>query len=178
MSKTSYSSFNDLLSEFINALSQTFEEYTELSDASNNLSALLAIDRSIEMPMDKFYEVFSEHSMAIMQKQDSLFDVCRVPYADGFDIAKEYKESDPETKKAIWDYLQQLFAMATTVKMLPAGMMTQIEDVANSCMESVTNGEISKEQAQSPAYILQMLNSNPKLMSSLQEQAKSLENSN
>ena len=79
MSETSYRSFNDLLSEFIDALSQTFEEYVELSDAKNNLSALLAIDPTIQMPMDKFYEVFYEHAGAIMQKQDSLFDVCRIP---------------------------------------------------------------------------------------------------
>ena len=178
MSETSYKSFNDLLSEFIAALSNTFEEYTELSDANSNLSALLAIDPTMQMPMDKFYEVFSEHAGAIMQKQDSLFDVCRIPYADGFDISKEYKESDPETQKAIWDYLQQLFAMATTVKMLPPDMMSQIEAVANSCMESVTSGEVSQEQAQSPAYILQMLNSNPELMSSLKKQAESIEKSN
>ena len=176
MSDASYKSFNDCLSEFLLDLSQTFDEYEELTNANNSLTALLAIDDSVQLPMDKFFEVFSEHSTEIMNKDSSLFETCAIPYADGFDIAKEYSESESATQNAIWGYLQRLFAMATTVKMLPMGMMSQIESVANSCMKNVQSGQVTQEQAQSPAYILQMLNENPELMSSIQKHAEQIEN--
>ena len=175
MSEASYKSFNDSLSQFLLDLSQTFDEYEELSNANDTLNALLAIDPTVKLPLEKFFEVFSGHSTEIMSKDSSLFETCTIPYTDGFDIAKEYRDSEEVTQNAIWGYLQKLFALATTVKMLPAGMMSQIESVANSCMKNVQSGQVTQEQAQSPAYILQMLNENPELMSSIQKHAEQIE---
>lgn len=178
MSDASYKSFNDSLRQFLLDLSQTFDEYESLSRANDSLNALLAIDESVQLPLNKFFEVFSGHSAEIMNKDSSLFETCIIPYTDGFDISKEYGESEEVTQNAIWGYLQKLFALATTVKMLPVGMMTQIESVANSCMKNVQSGEVTQEQAQSPAYILRMLNENPQLMSSIQQHAEQIENAN
>lgn len=175
MSDSSYTSFNELLIEFISELSQTFDEYVQLSTASDSLKVLVAIDNTTKIPMDKFFEVFYPYSADIMGKNSNLFKHSSIPFAEEFDIEKEYSESDEATHEAIWGFLQQLFAMATTVKMLPADMMSKIESVANSCMEKVSSGEVSQEDAQSPAYIMQMLNQNPELMS-LQQHADSIEN--
>lgn len=171
MSSMVYRSFNELICEFLSELSQTFDDYPQLAEASEKLNVLVSVDDSITLPMEEFYKVFSDYSEQIMSKDPSVFKECVIPYTDGFDISREYMESDKGTQDAIWNYLQQLFVTATTVNSIPSDMMSNIESVANSCMEKVKSGEVTQEQSQDPMYIFQQLQQNEDLMASLQKHA-------
>lgn len=164
MSDITYQSFNNLLCEFVSELSQTFDEYPELSKANDTLSGLVALDNTTSLPMETFYTSFAHHAELIMSKNPEVFEKCEIPYTKSFDLSKAYNDSDESTKDAIWTYLQQLFVTATTVKNMPGEMLSTIESVANSCLSKVKSGEISAEEAQNPMYILQQLQQNPELL--------------
>lgn len=167
MSEITYQSFNNLLCEFVSELSQSFDEYPDLSKAHDALTALMAIDNTISHPMETFYQTFSGHSTLIMNKDPALFDKCKIPYTESFDLSKEYKESDGDTQDAIWNYLIQLFVTATTVQEMPSEMLDSIENVANLCMEKVKSGEVTEEDARNPLFIAQQLQQNPALFEAM-----------
>lgn len=169
MSAITYQSFNSLLCEFVSELSQTFDEYPELAKSHETLTSLMALDDTISLPMETFHKTFEEYSSLIMTKDATLFEKCTIPYTDSFDLKKEYKESDTDTQDAIWNYLQQLFVTAATVQNMPASMMTNIESVAQACLQKVQSGEVTEEQAQNPLFIMQQLQQNPDLMKAMQQ---------
>lgn len=168
MSEITYQSFNRLLCEFVSELSQTFDEYPDLAKSNEALASLMALDDTISLPMKTFHDTFEEHSTLIMTQDPTLFEKCKIPYTDSFDLNKEYKESDGDTQAAIWNYLQQLFVTATTVQNLPASMLSSIETVANACMAKVQSGEVTEEQAQNPLFIMQQLQENPELLKAME----------
>lgn len=167
MSDVTYQSFNNLLSEFVSELSQTFNEYPELLKSSEALSSLLALNDANTMPMKAFYETFQDYSTQVMTKDPSLFSTCKIPYAESFDLSREYNDSDTETQEAIWKYIQQLFITASTVQNMPDEMLASIESVANSCIEMIKSGEVTEEQAQNPLFIMQQLQQNKELVDAL-----------
>ena len=170
MSAITYQSFNSLLCEFVSELSQTFDEYPELAKSHEALVSLLALDDTVSLPMTTFYQTFEAYSSLIMTKDPALFEKCVIPYTDSFDLKKEYSESDTDTQDAIWNYVQQLFVTATTVQNMPASMMTNIESVAQACLEKVKSGEVTEEEAQNPLFIMQQLQQNPDLMKAMEVQ--------
>ena len=167
MSEITYQSFNHLLCEFVSELTQTFDEYPDLAKANDALASLMALDDTITTPMKSFHDAFAEYASQIMMKDPVLFETCKIPYTDSFDLNKEYKDSDSATQEAIWNYLQQLFVTATTVQNMPQSMLTKIEDVANSCLAKVKSGEVTEEQAQNPLFIMQQLQENPELLKAM-----------
>lgn len=163
MSDITYQSFNNLLCDFVSELSQTFDEYPQLSKSNETLASLVALDDTSSLPMDTFYNSFSEYAEQIMVKDETLFQNCKIPYTESFDLHKAYHDSDSNTQEAIWNYLQQLFVTATTVKNMPGEMLSSIESVANACLSKVKSGEITAEQAQNPMFIMSQLQENPEI---------------
>lgn len=169
MSAITYQSFNTLLAEFVSELSQTFDEYPKLSEANDALTSLFALDDANTLPMETFHKAFCDFSDLIMSKDPVLFDKCEIPYTESFDLGKAYKESDKDTQEAIWNYIQQLFATATTVNNMSASMLGSIESIANSCIEKIRSGEVTEEQAQNPLFILQELQNNPDILEAMKQ---------
>jgi len=168
MSDLTYQSFNNLLGEFVSELSQTFDEYPELTKANDSLSGLMALDDTTPLPLETFFKTFSEHADLIMSKDPEVFTKCSIPYTDSFDLSKEFSGCDGDTKVAIWNYLQQLFVTATTVKSMPGDMLSSIESVANACLAKVKSGEVTEEEAQNPMFIMQQLQENPDLLKAME----------
>lgn len=168
MSDITYQSFNNLLGEFVSELSQTFDEYPELTKANDTLAGLMALDDTTSLPLETFFNTFSEHANLIMNKDPELFKKCSIPYTDAFDLSKEFSGCDSDTKGAIWNYLQQLFVTATTVQNMPGEMLSSIESVANACLAKVKSGEVTEEEAQNPMFIMQQLQDNPELVKAME----------
>lgn len=166
MAGSTFTAFNSMLREFFSDLSDTFDEYTVISDAKSLLDVALAADSSTDVPMTTFIEVFSPHESLIMEKDPSLFKVCQIPMISegGFDMAKEWETLEDENKDAIWNYIQQLYLTGKTVLSLDKTMLSSIEGFANSCMNDVNGGKMTAEEAQNPMVILQKMMQNPEMM--------------
>lgn len=158
MSLLSYESFNALLVEFLQDVSESFSEIPNLEESTRGLQTLISMQPGTERPMNTFYDCFSKYPEKIMSKDSSLFvEIGTMPFMESLEIGKLFEESDNETKEAIWRYIQQLFATATTVTTLSADMLQNIESVASSCVDLVRRGEMNEDEVQDPLFIMQQL---------------------
>ena len=164
---TTFKAFNSMLSEFFGELAETFDEYQSVSDANTLLTGLISMDGETDVPMKKFIEVFKPHNDLLMAKDKKLFDVCKIPMMSdsGFDMAKEWSTLDEDNQEAIWGYLSQLYLIGSTILGLDANMLSSIEGVAQSCMDKVSRGEMTEEDAKDPMVIVQEIMKNKELMS-------------
>jgi hypothetical protein len=163
---STFKAFNAMLSEFLGDLAETFDEYKAVSDANAMLAGLLAVNDSTDAPMKTFIGVFTPHKELLMAKDKRLFDVCKIPLVDqsGFDIAKEWSSLEGDNQEAIWGYLHQLFAIGSTIMGLSPELLSSIEGVAQGCMEKVSRGEMTEEDAKNPMVIVQEIMQNKELM--------------
>ena len=163
---STFKAFNSMLSEFFADLADTFDEYTQISDAKTMLDGLLLADEGNEMPMRKLVEVFSPHEKLIMDKDPEIFRVCQIPLITdaGFNLSNEWSTLEEDNQEAIWNYVQQLFLTGKTVLSMPQEMLSSIEGLAQGCIDKVQSGEMSEEDAKNPMVILQEMMKNPDIM--------------
>ena len=166
-SSVAYTSFNQMLVEFISNLSEVFDDVAELQTANTALSGMVEVNNEITQPLDMFHETFGESSDLIMNQDPSLFETVTLPMVDGFDMKKAYDESDDDTRESIWEYLKQLSLLATTVKTLTPDMFSKITSVTDGFLEKVKSGEISEEDSRNPLFIMQAIQNNPELMDAI-----------
>jgi hypothetical protein len=50
-------------------------------------------------------------------------------------------ELSENTKNAIWQYVQTLYILGTTITSIPAETLSMIEDVANKCASNMQGGD-------------------------------------
>ena len=161
MSLISCESFNTLLVEFMEDLAETFSDIPNIDKSKDAVSTLISLQPSTDVPMKAFYESLKDHPEKIIQKDPSLFEeLTKIPFTGDIDLNKLYNESPEETQEAIWKYVQQLFATATTVLTMSPSMLSSIEEVANTCVDLINSGEMTEEAAKDPMFILQQFQKN------------------
>jgi len=164
MAQMAFSSFNTMLSEFVESLADTFDDNESLGVARDTLSGFLAMDPNTSIPLEQFYTVFAGHEQEVFGKDRSLFKKINLPFMDDFDIDQAFNESDEDTHEAIWDYLSQLTTLAMTSKTMTPDMMKSVESITQDYLKKVQSGEISQEDAQNPLKIMMELQKNDELM--------------
>lgn len=138
---TTIQSFNALLRSFLEELSHTFPEDATLSMAVGGLDQL--IKANVRKPLDMFTDAIVPHAGLIMAKDPALFDQS-ITIAGTVDL-KSYWLADglsDASKDAIWQYLQSMLLLATTVRSLPPEMLSTIESMAESCAEKISAGKL------------------------------------
>ena len=64
----------------------------------------------------------------------------------GVNLEKHWGSASEGTKDAIWQYIQTLYMLGTTIQSVPADMLAMIESVAKQCADKMQNddGEIDE----------------------------------
>lgn len=91
----------------------------------------------------------ANYSQYIMQKDEAFF----MEHSDTIDflrhmnIKKHWVDPDlsQTTKDAIWQYIQTLYILGTTITNIPTEALSMIEDVANKCASQMQQGGDEKE---------------------------------
>jgi hypothetical protein len=89
----------------------------------------------------------SKYSEKIMSKDPRLFDLLDEPESvlAELNISKLWKSGISDgTKDAIWQYIQTLYILGTTITSIPQDTLDMIEDVANKCATSMMNNPDKK----------------------------------
>ena len=75
------------------------------------------------------------YTQKISSKDESfiLEDSKNIEALAGIDLANMWSQASDNTKDAIWQYLQTLIFIGTTVKIFPKETMSMIEQVAEKC---------------------------------------------
>lgn len=133
-------SFNGLLRNFIQELCQTFPEDATLAMCLEGFDTL--VKANARKPMDLFMQSVGPHAQFIMSKDPALFEK-PLTLSGTLDL-KTYWDSpglSQASKDAIWQYLQTLYMLASTVSAVPPEMLSAIESLAQNCATKIQSGE-------------------------------------
>ena len=129
---TTTQAFNTMMGNFLEELHHTFPEEHKIEVVIESFNDLTSINA--RKPMELFTASLAPYSELVMAKNPALFDQ-PIELPGGLDMSKLWAVPDvmQETRDAIWQYIQMLFMLGTTVQNLPAPLLQTIESVAMSC---------------------------------------------
>lgn len=131
--------FNTMMKNFLEELADVFPEETQIKAFLDGFDALVTL--TPRGPMEMFVDAVAPHSSLAMAKDPELFEKLNFPGGIDFRTLWASDISD-NTREAIWQYINLLFLLGTTVRSLPTEMLDGIETVAKNCAEQLQNGSI------------------------------------
>lgn len=84
----------------------------------------------------------SPHAESISAK-DELFILVHsndIEFLSELDIIKLWKRMSDATKDAVWQYLQTLYILGTTIQSVPEDTLASIEAMAKECADKIQSG--------------------------------------
>jgi hypothetical protein len=152
---TTLSTFNDMMEHFVDELVQTFPAVPSFK--KYQMVVQMARKTNPRKIMTTFMESVSPHASKIMSKDETIWanEALTIDFLNELQINKIWTpELSNNTKDAIWQYLQTLYIIGSTISMLPEETLTAIEDMA-------------KKMSDDPESLSKLLGSNSNLMESL-----------
>lgn len=145
------SSFNELMQQFLDELQIAFPDDPKLKKHQSNFSILKKANA--RKPLNSFMEEVAPHANKIMTKDESYFLESTDTFITDLDIKTKWETCSENTKSAIWQYLQTLYIIGTTIKSLPTEALSMIEEVAKKCSDSLNPDDMSS--------LIELLGKNP-----------------
>lgn len=134
---SSVSAFNDLMSQFLSELRQTFPE--EKSIKKYDASFDILRKSNPRKCVDTFMTAVGPYSQKIQARDESIFDE-DLEFLVTMNIKTHWTpELSSNTKDAIWQYLNTLYMLGTTITAIPKETLDMIEGMANKCMTDMSN---------------------------------------
>lgn len=137
----SYQAFNSMMDEFLNELIETFPEEKSLKVQQTSFQTLKkANPRKI---VETFMNAITPYTSQISARDESIFQNTNIEFLKKINIRNWWTPDVSEnTKNAIWQYLNTLIMLGTTITSIPSDMLKQIEGVAEQCANQM-EGESS-----------------------------------
>jgi len=145
---TTVSAFNDMMQQFLDELVLTFPE--EKSFVKFQASFSLVRKTRPRMVLENYMKSIGPVASQLMAKDEVYFKehVDDIPILKEMNLMKIWTDDlSPNTKEAIWKYLQTMYILATTISSLPAETLSMIESVAEKCAKQMTEEGITSEEA-------------------------------
>lgn len=131
--------FNTMLKNFLEELADVFPEETQIRLFLDGFDPLVALNP--RGPLEMFIEALTPHAGLAMAKDPSIFQKLQFP--GGIDFNKLWNSDiSDNTREAIWQYINLLFVLGTTVQSMPPEMLQSIETVAKNCAEQMQSGQL------------------------------------
>jgi hypothetical protein len=162
---TTTNAFNDMMQQFLDELVLTFPDEKKLVKYQNTFFVLRSA--SPKKPMKQFMQEISPYANQLMQRDEDFFKTNSkdIPFLDDLDIARLWSDDLSETTKAaIWQYIQTLYILGTTLSSLPAETIHMIESVAQKCASQLQGNATSEDGTIDEEALMSTMNG---LMSSL-----------
>ena len=137
---TTVKAFNEMMGQFLDELSATFPEEE-------------AVKKALEAPrtretFETFMKQVSPYSNQLMQKSEAFF--CdENEFVAGLNLKALWSSEgvSENTKAAIWQYVQTMYILGTTINMFPPETLSMIETAAEACAKNMqTQGPNIDEQ--------------------------------
>ena len=159
----SVSAFTDMMSQFLVELHKVFPQEKGIKKFMAQLE--LAKTANPRLVVDGFMKGITPYADKISNKDESflLNEVDNIEYLKDLNLKDNWNDSlSSNTKDAIWQYLQTLYMLGTTITAIPAETLSMIEGIAKDCADKMeTNGgEIDQDALMS--MMGNMLGSLPK----------------
>ena len=139
---TAISAFNDMMEQFISDLARTFPE--EKGIKKYHASFDIVRKTNPRKCVEKYMEAIGPYISKITVKDDSFLNE-NVGFLTDINLKTHWTpDLSQNTKDAIWQYLQTLYMLGTTIISIPADTLLMIERIASQCAEQMQGGEGSK----------------------------------
>jgi len=145
---SSVTAFNDMMGQFLMELHKTFPEEKGLK---KYIAAFELIrDTNPKKIVNKFMTNITPHVDKISSRDESLFleDSSELEFMQSINIKECWPKASDGTKDAIWQYLQTLYMLGTTITSIPAETLSMIENVAKQCAENMKDSGESLDENQ------------------------------
>lgn len=141
---TSISAWNEMMDQFLSEMEKTFPEEKGVKKYKNSFELLKKSNP--RKCVDAYMSGVSKYQEKIMSKDETFFTENTDSLITEMNIKKCWTPNlSVKTKDAIWQYLQTLFILGTTITMIPADALGMIEDVAHKCAGSIQeNGQMDE----------------------------------
>ena len=136
---SSVTAFNDMMGQFLMELHKTFPEEKGLKKYIAAFEILR--ETSPKKIVKTFMENVAPHVDKISARDESLFtdDSAELEFIKAINIKECWPKASDGTKAAIWQYIQTLYMLGTTITSIPAETLAMIENVAKQCAEKMQN---------------------------------------
>lgn len=135
---TSVGAFNDMMGQFLVELSKAIPNEPGIKKFLTSFEMLRSTNpRAI---VDAFMKGISPYSDQISNRDDALIaTMSDVAYLKDLNFQTHWSSLSSNTKNAIWQYLQTLFMLGTTITAIPADTLGAIEALAKECADKMQN---------------------------------------
>ncbi len=135
--------FNEMMDQFLTELNLTFPENKAVIKFQASFEILRQTAPS--KILDNFMGSVKSYGPKIMAKDETFIreDSKNIDAIKDIDLSSMWDQASDGTKSAIWQYLQTLFVLGTTIKSFPKETLGMIEQIAQQCATSMENSEFS-----------------------------------
>ena len=134
--------FNEMLGSFLEELCLVFPDEPDLQSYKSGFDLMKMADP--KAPLNLFMDNIKEHQSHVMSKDEAYFfgDDAPQTVIKDLGIDKHWKQTlSQENKDAIWQYLQTLTILGTTISSVPPELLKSIESIAESCTQQQQQGD-------------------------------------
>ena len=128
----SVQAFTSVMDEFLTELREQFPNEKKLKVYQNTFTTMRKVNS--RKVLDKFMGAIGPHGDKIVNRDESYFLNGNNEFLKELNIEKYWTpELSDNTKNAIWQYLNTLYVLGTTISNIPADMLKSIEGIAEQC---------------------------------------------
>ena len=143
----SITAFSDMMGQFLVELHKTFPEEKSIKKMLTSFDLIKST--SPKLLVDSFMKSVSPYADSISSK-DEVFILVHssdIEFLAELNIIKLWKRMGEGTKDAVWQYLQTLYMLGTTINSIPADTLTQIESIAKGVADKMQTdgGELDQD---------------------------------
>jgi hypothetical protein len=138
----SVTAFNDMMGQFLVELHKTFPEEKGIKKFMTSFDLLRSANP--RKCVDAYMTGVSAHAGKISQRDDTFFtdDIKNIEFLKDLNIEEYWSEKMTDgTKNAVWQYLQTLYMLGTTITSIPQETLSLIESVAKDCADKIQTGD-------------------------------------
>ena len=138
----SVTAFNDMMGQFLVELHKTFPEEKGIKKFMTSFDLLKSANP--RKCVEAYMAGVSKFATKISQKDETFFteDIKDIEFLQDLNIEEYWNEKMSDgTKNAVWQYLQTLYMLGTTITAIPQETLSIIENVAKDCADKIQSGD-------------------------------------
>lgn len=147
---TSVTAFNDMMGQFLTELHSAFPEEKGLKKYMAAFELMRGANG--RMIVEGFMANITPHVEKINARDETFFleQADKIDFLKDINLAQCWPKASEGTRGAIWQYIQTLYMLGTTITAIPPETLSMIETVAKQCADKMQDedGEMNIDEAQ------------------------------
>ena len=137
---SSVTAFNDMMGQFLAELHKTFPEEKGIKKCMSGFEIMRTSNP--RLVIDGFMASVTPFAEKISAKDDTFFlnEAKNLEFLKDVKLEEKWASVSQQTKDAIWQYIQTLYMLGTTISSIPEDTLSMIEKVAKECADKLENG--------------------------------------